>query len=87
MKFYAITVLFVLLQLTLLGSSLTYSFSGTFPTRVKKEGNHGDQRRLDYVFISRNLATMVKKANTIVNDTTLILSDHLPVVLELSSGN
>ena len=61
----------------------SYHFTGTFPTLIEKEGEHGDQRRLDYVFTSKNLADKVTKANIIANDTTLILSDHLPVVVEL----
>jgi endonuclease/exonuclease/phosphatase family metal-dependent hydrolase len=61
----------------------SYEFSGSFPTLIEKEGEHGDQRRLDYVFTSRNLADKVTRANIIASDTTLILSDHLPVVVEL----
>lgn len=64
-----------------------YEFSGSFPTMVKKEGEHGDQRRLDYIFASKNLASKVTKAKTITTDTTLILSDHLPVIVELSPDN
>ena len=60
-----------------------YDFFGTFPTLIEKEGEHGDQRRLDYIFASRNLADKVTGANVIATDTTLILSDHLPVVVEL----
>jgi endonuclease/exonuclease/phosphatase family metal-dependent hydrolase len=61
----------------------SYEFSGSFPTLIEKEGEHGDQRRLDYVFTSQNLADKVTRANIIASDTTLILSDHLPVVVEL----
>ncbi len=61
----------------------SYNFTGSFPTLVEKEGEHGDQRRLDYVFTSKNLADKVTKANIIATDTTLILSDHLPVMIEL----
>lgn len=65
----------------------TYNFTGSFPTLVEKEGEHGDQRRLDYIFGSKNLANKVTKAKIITTDTTLILSDHLPVVIELQSDN
>jgi len=65
----------------------SYHFSGSFPTLVAKEGEHGDQRRLDYVFASKNLANKVTKANIIASDTALILSDHLPVVMELCLDN
>lgn len=61
----------------------TYHFSGSFPTLVEKEGEHGDQRRLDYVFASQNLANKVTKATIITSDTALRLSDHLPVLIEL----
>jgi exodeoxyribonuclease-3 len=61
----------------------TYNFTGSFPTLVEKEGEHGDQRRLDYIFASKNLANKVSKANIISTDTALVLSDHLPVVIEL----
>lgn len=61
----------------------SYNFTGSFPTLIEKEGEHGDQRRLDYVFSSKDLAKKVTKANIITTDTTLILSDHLPVVIEL----
>ncbi len=61
------------------GSS--HVFSGSFPTLIEKEGEHGDQRRLDYVFASKNLINNVKSARIIANDSTNILSDHLPVVV------
>lgn len=61
----------------------SYHFSGSFPALADIEGVNGDQRRLDYVFASKNLATKVTKANIIASDTALILSDHLPVVIEL----
>jgi len=61
----------------------SFSFPGSFPTLVEKEGEHGDQRRLDYIFASQNLVKQVSSANIIANDTTLLLSDHLPLVVEL----
>lgn len=60
----------------------SYDFHGSFPTMVEKEGEHGDQRRLDYIFTSKNLSDNVIDAKIINNDTTLILSDHLPVVAD-----
>jgi exodeoxyribonuclease-3 len=63
--------------------SSTYLFSGSFPTLIEKEGEHGDQRRLDYVFASENLAKHVTRAKIITSDTALILSDHLPVIVDL----
>jgi len=61
----------------------SFRFSGSFPTLVEKEGEHGDQRRLDYIFASKNLAGKVKRAEIIASDTTLILSDHLPVLVDI----
>ena len=65
----------------------SYRFTGSFPTLVEKEGEHGDQRRLDYVFASKNLVKKVSNANIITTDTTFILSDHLPVVVDLGPDN
>ena len=64
--------------------SSSYIFPGSFPTLIEKEGAHGDQRRLDYVFASKNLADKVTKAEIISTTTTLILSDHLPVLVEIN---
>lgn len=61
----------------------SFSFSGSFPTRVEKEGEHGDQRRLDYIFASQNLVKQVSAAKIIANDTTLMLSDHLPLLVDI----
>lgn len=59
-----------------------YSFTGSFPTRVEKEGEHGDQRRLDYVFASKGLRKRLLRADIIADDSTFTLSDHLPVMVE-----
>jgi len=61
----------------------SFRFPGSFPTLVEKEGEHGDQRRLDYIFASRNLAGKVTKAEIISSDTAFILSDHLPVLVDI----
>ncbi len=61
----------------------SYRFTGSFPTLIEKEGEHGDQRRLDYVFVSRNMANSVTNTKIITTDTALILSDHLPVVVDI----
>ena len=74
---------FGLIDLEASSRTSSYNFSGSFPTSVEKEGEHGDQRRLDYVFASKNLADKVTNANIINSDTALVLSDHLPIVIEL----
>ena len=61
----------------------SFRFPGSFPTLVEKEGEHGDQRRLDYIFASKNLAGKVNRAEIITSDTALILSDHLPVLVDI----
>ncbi len=73
---------FGLIDLEASSRTSSYHFSGSFPTLADKDGKHGDQRRLDYVFASKNLAAKVTKASIITTDTALILSDHLPVVIE-----
>lgn len=60
-----------------------YSFSGSFPTLIEKEGDDGDPRRLDYVFVNQILADKIIKAEIIADGQTLHLSDHLPVIAEL----
>jgi len=60
-----------------------YCFTGSFPTLIEKEGEHGSQRRLDYVFVNEPLLPAVWRAAVIADDTTQYLSDHLPVVVEL----
>ena len=59
-----------------------YQFTGSFPTLIEKEGEHGDQRRLDYTFTDRETATKVVHAEIIADDVTLRLSDHLPIIVE-----
>lgn len=61
----------------------SFDFPGSFPTRVEKEGEHGDIRRLDYIFASENLADKTIDAKIISTDISLFLSDHLPVIAEI----
>lgn len=58
----------------------SYEFRGSFPTLIEKEGEDGEPRRLDFIFTSKNLAERVTRAEIISTDTTLNLSDHLPVL-------
>lgn len=58
-------------------------FQGTFPTRIEKEGEHGDLRRLDYVLTSPNLSNTVVRAWSIVDQHTHKLSDHYPVMMDV----
>ena len=62
----------------------TYTFTGSFPTSLEKPGDDGPRRRLDYIFVSRNLVPRIHSASIISNDTTLFLSDHLPVIADFN---
>ena len=59
-----------------------YPFKGSFPTSVEKEGDHGDKRRLDYIFVNETLTERITHATVVSNDTTRYLSDHLPIVVD-----
>jgi endonuclease/exonuclease/phosphatase family metal-dependent hydrolase len=59
-----------------------YYFTGSFPTLIEKEGEHGKQRRLDYVFTNKELANQVIRAEIIADEITMKLSDHLPMVVD-----
>lgn len=59
-----------------------YNFTGSFPAWLDTEGEHGDLRRLDYIFVSPNLVEKVKDAKIIADSTTQYLSDHLPVLMD-----
>jgi len=61
-----------------------YTFTGSFPTLIEKPGEHGDLRRLDYVFSSAELTRRVQRALIVSDDTTQVLSDHLPVVVDFA---
>ncbi len=62
------------------------SFAGTFPTQIEKEGEHGDWRRLDYLFANPSLAERCRTAFSLSNATTARLSDHYPVIATFSDG-
>ena len=59
-----------------------YYFTGSFPTLIEKEGEHGSQRRLDYVFTNKILADQVIRAEIIADEITMKLSDHLPMIVD-----
>ena len=63
-----------------------YRFTGSFPTKIEKPGDHGEARRLDYVFASSSLAKGVTRAEVVADETTWKLSDHLPVIVEMGGG-
>jgi len=59
-----------------------YQFTGSFPTLIEKEGDDGDLRRLDYVFVNKTLAGQATRAEIIADSITLKLSDHLPMIVD-----
>lgn len=59
------------------------SFQGTFPTPIPKSGEHGEPRRLDYVFANKRVSPDVIRAWSVVNTNTDRLSDHYPVVIDI----
>jgi len=73
-----------LVDLELKTKGTSYQFSGSMPTLIEKEGEHGDSRRIDYIFSSKDLAAKAISAKVVANDTTQYLSDHLPVIAELT---
>ncbi len=52
---------------------------GSFPTRLRAHEEHGDERRLDFIFVTPALAEKCLSARVIDDDNTQLLSDHLPV--------
>ena len=69
----------------LAGRQDNYKFTGSFPTDVEKPGDHGDNRRLDYVFVSPSLRDYIFSSQIIVNEQTLFFSDHLPVLIDINT--
>ena len=55
-------------------------YVGTFPTRLIDDKDHGPDRRIDFIFVSRNLQESVLSAGILRDATTEVLSDHIPVV-------
>ncbi len=62
-------------------------FVGTFPTPLVADEDHGTDRRLDYIFVSPNLKETVSRALILRDDTTEMLSDHIPVMATLRLPN
>ncbi len=58
-------------------------FRGTFPTALRSEEELGSDRRIDYAFVSPNLASAIRSARILRDETTAMLSDHYPVMLEI----
>ena len=54
-------------------------FVGTFPSPLVSDENHGTDRRLDYIFVSRSLLGSVESAEILRDKITEGLSDHFPV--------
>jgi gluconolactonase len=61
-------------------------FVGTFPSPLVSDENHGTDRRLDYVFVSRSLLGSVESAEILRDSVTEGLSDHFPVSATFKLG-
>jgi exodeoxyribonuclease III len=61
----------------------TAPFVGTFPTELRHQEDLGTDRRIDYIFVSPNLANSAQYATVIRDPLTARLSDHYPLVAEL----
>jgi tetratricopeptide (TPR) repeat protein len=58
------------------------TFTGTFPTELRRGEDHGTDRRIDYVFVSANLLASARSAAILRDDITALLSDHYPLIAE-----
>jgi exonuclease III len=57
-------------------------FVGTFPTELRRDEDHGTDRRIDYIFATPNLAPFATYATVIRDPLTAQLSDHYPLLAE-----
>ncbi len=53
-------------------------------TQKKKESNVLDSRRIDYIFVSPDIASKVKSYRQKRDSVTDVASDHMPVIVELN---
>lgn len=72
-----------LIDTELTGRKNNYTFKGSFPSAVEKPGDHGENRRLDYIFVSPSLANHIISSQILADEQTMHFSDHLPVVLDI----
>ena len=61
-------------------------FTGTFPAALVSDQDHGTDRRLDYIFVSRSLQKQVVSAAILRDPCTEMLSDHIPVIATIRLG-
>lgn len=55
-------------------------YQGSFPTPLRAHENHGNGRRLDYVFVSPSMGLKCVDARVVRDEQTDMFSDHYPVV-------
>lgn len=58
-------------------------YTGTFPSPLMSEEEHGTDRRIDYIMVSANLLSAVGDARILRDDVTARLSDHYPLRADL----
>ena len=61
----------------------TNEFEKTVPTKYNSDVAHFMPLRLDYIFINKQLTSIVKSSKIINESSTNLLSDHYPIVLML----
>jgi len=60
-------------------------FIPTVPTAFSTDKDHEVPVRIDYIFVSPDLAQLIKSVECVKTDLTETISDHYPVILTLSS--
>lgn len=59
------------------------SFEYSVPTTYNKDEAHFAKLRLDYIFVTKSLSSLLKDARIIRNKETNRLSDHFPIIAEI----
>lgn len=58
-------------------------FEYSVPTDYNKDAGHFSRLRLDYIYVSGQVAAGLKNAHILRNQTTNEISDHFPVIAEI----
>lgn len=58
-------------------------YPGTFPTKARPGEDMGRDRRLDYIFVPKDLVKRIRSAQVVRDPTTDMLSDHYPLIIDL----
>lgn len=55
----------------------------TVPTKASNDPDHATKMRLDYAFVSDSIIGSIAKFNTVHDNSTNIISDHYPLVIDV----